>query len=311
MSERQAKITELFVSDSNKMETPGSKCSTSLTRSSVSGFKRPVTSPENGETDRKIHLRCNSEDSPGQKDISNRELGKKLDIILSTLEKHDEQLKKLDKLDQIERDLNSITERVSQAENEIQTSKSEIVEIKRSLEFAHGEIKDMKLVQKETKCKHHTDPLIAETQARILAEGLSKIKTHSQKENLIFERVPEEKNEDCVRLISYYIFRHLRLPNAQEVIDVAHRLGPKSSQSDRPRAIIVKFKSRQARDTTFARRKMFKNSKIWVKRASSRKHKQRGKSIKKGFQGSKDKRPKCESNIGSKRSEIGVQGTGI
>ena len=107
--------------------------------------------------------------------------------------------------------------------------------------------------------------VIATKQAKILSEEVDKMKNYSQRHNLLFEGIAETPNEDCIQMIDSLLAGSMGLPNARVVIDVAHRYGQKHRYSDRPRPIIVRFKSHQAAERAFANRFSLKGTGVWLK----------------------------------------------
>ena len=99
-------------------------------------------------------------------------------------------------------------------------------------------------------------------QYKVLKQDIKNQKEYTQRYNLIFEKIPEKRNENPVLEIDSLLFRWLHLPNARFEIDKAHRMGTYDSSRRRP--IIVKFKTHRAKEVVYSRRKMLKGTGIFI-----------------------------------------------
>ena len=86
-------------------------------------------------------------------------------------------------------------------------------------------------------------------QVKLVKQEARNNTAYSQRHNLIFEKVPENKDEDSKYLISHLIETHLGLKGAFNQIDKAHRMGP--YRQTQPRPIIVRFKTHNAKEITY------------------------------------------------------------
>lgn len=92
-----------------------------------------------------------------------------------------------------------------------------------------------------------------EKENKILKEKCSAFDGYKRRWNLRVAGIPEREGENA-KIVVLEVFRDL-CPNIteklQDMVDIAHRLGPKSSNAN-PRRIIVQFLSRTCRDAIWA-----------------------------------------------------------
>ena len=209
--------------------------------------KRPINSPELPEA-QKVHT-------------ENSEIMHMMSSILDRLEKQDKKLDKLDKLDNIEKSIENLSCRIDSIEILATTNKGEIDQIKSELSQLTTELNSVKsktVVAVQTEMPHN----IYTSQVKKLKAETVKLKEYSQRSNLIFEGVREQKDEDCKRLIDNIIYQNLKLRGAYNEIDKAHRLGAFKKGKFRP--IVVKFKSHSGKEKTYERRKLLAGSGIFI-----------------------------------------------
>lgn len=102
-----------------------------------------------------------------------------------------------------------------------------------------------------------------------LKEKCSGLDSYKRRWNLRVAGIPEHEGEN-VKMVVIDIFRSLSPlspEKLQDMVDIAHRLGPKSGSSSNPRRIIVQFLSRTCRDAIWAaakRSELLKQKKIRI-----------------------------------------------
>ena len=234
--------------------------------SSVPRVKRSLPSPQDAETSvQKIQKSV----------VSNEELLLAITGITTTISEIRETqqgvLKKLDKLDKIETSVASLTVkieevetslncRVSDLESKMIANKENIDELSQTLKATQIDFEKVKSSvnspqNNEVTISHiqHIQSLIINQQKQLRTEEVRQ-KEYSQKHNLIFTGIREQRGEDCMRVIDSLIWNKLHLRGAIREIDIAHRMGPYQAGKNRP--IIVRFKTHRAKEITYGRRTM-------------------------------------------------------
>lgn len=122
----------------------------------------------------------------------------------------------------------------------------QIVNLKKTIDFVFEELKDVK----EKMC--NLEVKVTKDEARIDAcqQRITDLERYSRRWNLRLFGVKETEKEDarkkvielCQKLLPEYKDRILH------TVDTVHRIGPKRLNSDRPRALIIRFSSRICRD---------------------------------------------------------------
>ena len=163
-----------------------------------------------------------------------------------------EQLKlKFDKIDKIEKTVNSINSKVSDLEVKMQTLESRLSDNEKSCQFISNmneqnqkaiqtnkdELKNVKKrcneVEKDTKSIKSSN--------QKLESKVDDLESRSMRENLMFYGIKEEgDNENCEDLVKNVCNDTLKITTAHQLLfDRAHRVGRKSGVKARP--IVVKF----------------------------------------------------------------------
>ena len=202
----------------------------------------------------------------------------KIDEVVLKLDKVFETLTRLDnacasivqRVDDIQQNLGNLTKKVDQIEIDttansvqLQANKEEIETLKESVNFAHKNIEDIKKAKPLPQNNNSDVFLLISQQKKQMQKEIDKAVAYSQRNNLIFDGIREEKGENCMYIVSDIIHTLLHLPDAHTVIDKVHRLGPRLT--DKPRPIIVRFKHHNARDLTYERRQMLRGSGIGLR----------------------------------------------
>jgi NAD-specific glutamate dehydrogenase len=99
-------------------------------------------------------------------------------------------------------------------------------QMKTSLEFAHAEVKDLKVERTKKSENEILNPL-----------------ARSMRDNLLFYNVEEEERENRDEKIYQILEEKLQIPDARNriKIDRSHRVGRKHHMQRKPREIVVKF----------------------------------------------------------------------
>ena len=132
-----------------------------------------------------------------------------------------------------------------------------VTELQASIEFAHGEIEDIKKenveLKKQVKDMCRKVDQLTDEKGRVTAKIID-LQARSMRDNLLFFGIhEEEEKEDCEQLLKAALYHHLKI-NAQEIqFARVHRIGRKIRGKTRP--IVAKFerfKERQmVRDAFF------------------------------------------------------------
>ncbi|KAL1247037.1 hypothetical protein QQF64_034473 [Cirrhinus molitorella] len=107
-----------------------------------------------------------------------------------------------------------------------------------------------------------------EKENKSLKEKCSGLDSYKRRWNLRVGGIPEREGEN-VKMVVIELFRNLSphsTEKLQDMVDIAHRLGPKSGNSN-PRRIIIQFLSRTCRDaiwTEAKRSELLKQKKIRI-----------------------------------------------
>lgn len=121
--------------------------------------------------------------------------------------------------------------------------------LKKTIDFACAEIKDMKVkistIEKQASCE--------EKRVNVCQQRISELERYSRRWNLRLHGVGETEKED-VRKKAIQICQEV-LPEQKDKlvdnIDVVHRLGNKQPNDPKPRGVIIQFSSRIQRDAVW------------------------------------------------------------
>ncbi|CAB4022346.1 Hypothetical predicted protein, partial [Paramuricea clavata] len=153
---------------------------------------------------------------------------------------------KLDEIYDMIKSMMMKLEALDKIEERMKTVENNVMEVKKSIEFAHAEIIDLKDETRENK------KWLNEAQARInnleetnrkLRDSVIDLKARSMRDNLLFFNIPEEENEDTTQMIHKLLEEKLEIQDATHSIkiDRSHRLGKQHpNQRGKPRPIVAK-----------------------------------------------------------------------
>jgi DNA repair ATPase RecN len=157
-------------------------------------------------------------------------------------------------------------EALDKIEERMKTVENNVMEVKKSIEFAHAEIIDLKDETRKNK------KWLNEAQARVdnleetnrkLRDSVIDLKARSMRDNLLLFNIPEEENEDTTKMIHKLLEEKLEIQDATRSIkiDRSHRLGkqhPTINAVSRD-LIVAKFNFFQDRENKEKREEIERN----------------------------------------------------
>jgi tetrahydromethanopterin S-methyltransferase subunit B len=165
------------------------------------------------------------------------------DIVQMLIKRLDSMDSKLARLDSIHSSVDSINLRIQKMETKINDLDSKVRDIERSREFDSQTLCDINKQQKDL------DSYIQKLEAferdhkdteSVLKAEIQDLRCRSMRDNLLFHKIPEEKDENCEKKILQFVQEKLKVDQADQIrLQRAHRLGPYKSGKVRP--IVVKF----------------------------------------------------------------------
>lgn len=174
-------------------------------------------------------------------------------------------------LQSIDTKLNSILTILERNSNDISDIKKEQRDMCESIEMCHANINDVKKLVtdqdiKISKCEE--DILQINNEKNVISNILRKVKDevrdleqYSHRNNLIVYGIPEEKNENIIRVVNR-LANALQFENwSSNLLDALHRMGRTDSSRSQPRPIIIRFISRLDKDLFLSKRKVRRNLK--------------------------------------------------
>lgn len=150
----------------------------------------------------------------------------------------------LEKLDKIERTVNSISLKVTTLETKVSSMETKVNQVEDSCTFISKENDDRKRELEKAKSEIKTlksDCKSLETKNSKLETKVTDLESRSMRDNLLFYGIDEGgEHENCERLIKEVCINHLQMPEAKDMlIDRAHRVG--AMKNNKPRPIVAKF----------------------------------------------------------------------
>lgn len=188
--------------------------------------------------------------TPIQNVQSNMQTMQSNDVLSAILQRLDSMDQKLGQLDYIQSCVSAITVRVNNVEQKLEDFEKRMVEIENSKTFDASILVEIQNKQKEL------DRLMSkiqnqETEQRIIENELkseiSDLKCRSMRDNLMFYKLPEERDENCEEKIQQFIKEKLKIDDGEPIrLHRAHRVGQYDSRKCRP--IVAKFVFYQDRE---------------------------------------------------------------
>ena len=183
--------------------------------------------------------------SSGANQVPNQPFPSRNDNVLSLiLQRLDSVDSKLTQLDKIQSCVSNLTDRMNKIEQKINEFDKKMNDYEQSRIFDSSMMEDIVKKQRdieksiEKSKKVETDKQNAENE---LKNEIQDLKCRSMRDNLLFHKVPEERDEDCVEKILRFIEEKLKIENAVRDIKLqrAHRIGAYNNSKTRP--IVAKF----------------------------------------------------------------------
>ena len=166
--------------------------------------------------------------------------------IKKTKEDNPEEMDKITELYNMMKIVMSKLETLDLINERILSVEEEVKSLTKSIEFAHGELNDLKSEMKQRKkaedeCDERVKAL--EESNKRLHESVVDLKARSMRDNLLFHNIEEVEREDCTEVIYELLQEKLEIPDAKSTIKIerAHRVGRKRGDRRKPRAIVAKF----------------------------------------------------------------------
>ena len=160
----------------------------------------------------------------------------------------------LERLENISREIQTVTTEVRELRSSIEFSQKDIDEIKNRLDKLEGNQLEF------TSQAHEIETLKSDNLQ--LQERLEKLELYSRRDNLIITGLQETEDENPAEVVAEF-FSTL----VEDTIPImrCHRLGGKSSSGASPRPMIVRFTSYTDRMTIWGKRFNLKGRDVWLK----------------------------------------------
>ena len=246
----------------------GTPRSSSLPRT-LSSKKRGLPSPEGAETGITKSMR---NEQSGFLDVISRiesKMDNKLEVIEQTQLQMLNTLSKLEKTQiSIQTSLDGLTNKIEVVEEKASNNAKSIAELETKFSALEVEVDCMKSSIKIKETNNSVEQVnqlhsVLVNQYKTVRKETLKLKEYTQRHNLLFLGLQENKGEDCARMMNYFILHEMGLPNAFQHIDKAHRLGHYVHGKTRP--IVVKFTTHHAKEVTYSMRWKLENTGYSVK----------------------------------------------
>ncbi|CAB4044117.1 unc-13-like C, partial [Paramuricea clavata] len=154
-------------------------------------------------------------------------------------------------------------------ESRVMTFEEELRDMRASIEYAHGDIKELKdeseaRKKSENLAKQKLEKL--EKENELLSKSIVDLKARSMRDNLIFYNLPETKEENTTDIIHNLLEEKLGVENVRRdiKIDRSHRLGKPRSGESKPQPIVARFNYFQDREQILKNAKKLKGSNLGI-----------------------------------------------
>jgi len=180
---------------------------------------------------------------------------KTIDTILFKLAGLETSLKKLDKLDEIEVQMKTFTNRVERVETRLDKTENESKELQKAVTFLSEQYDTAKTkTDKVTELEKQVEKSKAENEAirqtvtdlmdmnKKLKEELLDIKCRDMRDNLVFTNISQSADENIEAVLREFLATKLNISDVS--IERAHRIRPKqhgARDRSRPLPIVAKF----------------------------------------------------------------------
>lgn len=153
---------------------------------------------------------------------------------------------KLARLDSIQTSVNGLNSQIQNMDKTINVRENKFRDTERSREFDSDILSDMSKQQNEfdsivqEREKYQDEQKQTENASKV---EIQELKCRSMRENLLFHKISEEKDENCQQKVLQFMENNLKIENATQDIRLqrVHRVGP--YRSDKTRPIVAKFAS--------------------------------------------------------------------
>ena len=163
-------------------------------------------------------------------------------------------------------DIAQVKSDVSSLKSDVAEVKADVTEVKTSLQFSQADIEDLK-----TKVSALEDDLASKTETierlnikvQTLEQRQTDTENYSKKYNLIFDNIPEQKNENIEEAVRAVFRDNLGLDDKHILIDNTHRL--KATKKKGPRSTIVRFVKYLDKQKVWNERSKLRDSGIYMR----------------------------------------------
>ncbi len=172
----------------------------------------------------------------------------------------------------IQADMNIIKNDMVKMQQVQKSDEDRILNNENALTFMNEELASMKTNIGEAKVNstkaldhiYFIEALKAKTKE--LNDMLLNLEAYGRRDNLIFDGIPEVKDESCFNLVKEVMVNQMNIPNAAYFrFDRCHRLHTLAHKPNSPKPIIVKFNWYQDRDFIWSKRFDLKGSNIFLR----------------------------------------------
>ena len=182
--------------------------------------------------------------------------------VIETKEKEEEKSNEM-------KEINDMFKTVIIKLEKLDNIEADMKEIKKSLEYAHAEIEDLKKENKtmkieQAKAAERIEKL--EGDKNTLRDKIIDLQARSMRDNLLFFNMPENEGENTTEIIHDLLESKMGMEDARSKvkIDRSHRIRKKRVGNNRPRPIVVKFNYHQDREYVRINAKKLKGTKIGI-----------------------------------------------
>ena len=160
-------------------------------------------------------------------------------IIKKTKEDNPEEMDKITELYNMMKIVISKLETLDLINERILSVEEEVKSLTKSIEFAYGELNDLKSEMKQRKkAEDEFDERVRalEESNKRLHESVVDLKARSMRDNLLFHNIEEVEREDCTEVIYELLQEKLEIPDTKSTIKIkrAHRVGRKRGDRRKP-----------------------------------------------------------------------------
>ena len=183
---------------------------------------------------------------------------------------------KTDKIDGIEKRLQTIEFNVSEFKTQLAESSAKIIEMEKSINFINESFEEARLDRKKMAdvvdkiksevrdvCKSVDEVNGLRDDCNELHEYVLDIQTRSMRDNLIFNGIEEKDDENAEAILQTFLKDKMKIESPIN-FDRVHRHGRKSSNPTRPRPIVAKFERFKKRETVRRSSKVLKGTNFGV-----------------------------------------------